>query len=526
MAEIVADREVEGIAGHSIARLLALLLIVTAIGRVLFASSLGLGVDEAYTVATARHWALSTYDHPPLAWWLAGSAARLFGSESALVVRLPFIALFALSTWFAFATGRYLFNARAGLFAALALNLAPVIGWTSASFVLPDGPLIAAMLMAAYALSHVLFGERSRAPQWWLMTGVCAGLACLAKLHGIFLLLGTGLFILTSPAHRHWLLSPWPYAAALVAALVFSPVIIWNVQHDWVSFSFQAARARSTRLDLIGPIVALLGQALFLLPWLWAPLIFSLGRAARSGPADDRSWLLLCLAVGPIVVFTLIALNGTRVLYHWAAPGYVFAALLLGRDIASIFAGKRGTPTVTANWLKATIASVAFILLTVIAIARLPWPVEPIRGFRAPTYPLIETLAWTDAKTALRDRGLIGTKATFVAAVRWHEAGRLDWVLGGTTPVICLCSDPRGYGVIHRNRDHLGQDGLIIGPHLELREVRALLEPYFDSIETLEPIIVQQARQPIVTLQVFRGTRLHETKTKPDLIEPFGKPRS
>ena len=42
-----------------------------------------------------------------------------------------------------FAFTRLLFGARAGLFAALTLNLAPVLGWTTGSFVLPDGPLIA-----------------------------------------------------------------------------------------------------------------------------------------------------------------------------------------------------------------------------------------------------------------------------------------------------------------------------------------------------------------------------------------------
>ena len=525
MAEVVADREVEAIAGYSIVRLLTLLLVVTAAARLLFAASLGLGVDEAYTVATARHLALSTYDHPPLAWWLSGTAARLFGSESALIVRLPFIALFAASTWFAFASGRYLFNASAGFYAALVLNLAPVIGWTTGSFVLPDGPLIAAMLAALYALSHALFGERSQSHLWWLAAGLCTGLACLAKLHGVFLLLGTGLFVLTSARHRHWLTSPWPYAAALVAAIVFSPVIIWNIQHDWVSFTFQAARARSTGLDLVGPFMALGGQALFLLPWLWVPLMMSLGRAIRSGPADDKSWLLFCLAIGPIAAFTLIALNGTRVLYHWAAPGYVFAAFLLGRDIASVFAGRSGSPTVTANWLKATIASVAFILFAVIAIARSPWPASPVFGLRPPPFPLIETLAWTDAKAALTDRGLIGGRNRFVAAVRWHEAGRLDWVLGGAIPVLCLCADPRGYGIVNGNRAQIGNDGLIIGPNLELREVRVLLEPYFDTIETLEPITVRQARQPMVTLQVFRGTRLHETGAKPDLIDPFAKSR-
>ena len=33
---------------------------------------------------------------------------------------------------------------------------------------------------------------------------------------------------------------------------------------DWVSFAFQGGRARLTRLDLLGPLRALAGQALFI----------------------------------------------------------------------------------------------------------------------------------------------------------------------------------------------------------------------------------------------------------------------
>ena len=177
-----------------------LLLIAAAlVGRLAFAGTLGLGIDERYTVATARTFALSTFDHPPLAWWLAGGARWLFGTEAALAVRLPFVLLFALTTWLMFAFTRQLFGSRAGLFAAVTLNLAPVLAWTTGSFVLPDGPLIAATMAGAYCLARVLYAPGSPSPLWWLAAGACGGLACLSKLHGVFLFAGTALFLLTTP---------------------------------------------------------------------------------------------------------------------------------------------------------------------------------------------------------------------------------------------------------------------------------------------------------------------------------------
>jgi 4-amino-4-deoxy-L-arabinose transferase-like glycosyltransferase len=496
---------------------------VTALGRLILAATVGLGIDEIYTVTTARTWSLSTFDHPPMAWWLSGAAAKLFGTEHPVVVRLPFIALFAVTTWFAFAAGRFLFNARAGFYGALALNLAPVIGWTTGSFVLPDGPLLAAMMFTIYALARALFGSDDLAPMWWLIAGAGTGLACLAKLHGVFLLAGTGLFLLTSPAHRHWLTRPWPYLGALLGVAIFSPVIVWNIQHDWISFAFQSARARTTKLRLVGPLIALGGQALFILPWLWWPIMLSLARALRVRTDDARGWLLFCMAIGPIAVFTVLALNGTQVLFHWAAPGYACAALLLGRDIADVQAGAWGSRRLSTVWLKVTTTSIAIILLAVVAITRLPWPTHRIAGLPALPYPLTETVPWTAARTALHERGLLGGDTAFVATTRWHEAARIDWALSRALPVYCLSLDPRGFGILHPNREILGKTGLLVGANLDLSEAKRLLGAYFDEITQLDPIVIQQAGQPLLTLQVLRGRGLHDTAARPNLIEPFGK---
>src|SRR5215470_7064107 len=96
------------------ARHVVWVIVATAILRVVFASSLGLGVDESYTVATARHLELGYFDHPPLTWWLAWAARGVSGSEAALPLRLPFIALCAVTTWLMFAATRALFGERAG----------------------------------------------------------------------------------------------------------------------------------------------------------------------------------------------------------------------------------------------------------------------------------------------------------------------------------------------------------------------------------------------------------------------------
>ncbi len=503
-------------------RAMLVLIAAVTIARLVLAATLGLGVDEAYTVATSRVLALGTFDHPPLAWWLAGGAAKVFGTEAPLIVRLPFIALGALTLWLAFDAGRTLYSARAGLYAAVAIVLAPVLGWTSGSMVLPDGPLLAGFLAGLCCLARALFGDPATAPRWWLLAGVAAGVACLSKLHGVFLLAGTGLFLITTPTHRHWLVSPWPYLAAMITLAVASPFLIWNAEHNWISFAFQAGRTKTSLIDPAGPFVALGGQALFLLPWVWVALMLSLGRAVWAGPGRPRDWLLVCCAIGPIAVFTLVAITGTKTLFHWAAPGYLFACVLLGRDLArDLDAGLRRA----RSWLTFSSASLAVLFAAVLGLVLAPWPQVTLAGKSVP-YPLIETRSWSEVREQLAVRGLLNVPNTFVASIRWHEAGRLAVALGPAVPVRCLCADPRGFGILTDNRAHLGQDALIIMPEFAAGELPPALVTYFETIERLPSLAITQAQAPLMLLAVYLGRTLRDPGHRaPDLLSPLFQKR-
>jgi 4-amino-4-deoxy-L-arabinose transferase-like glycosyltransferase len=164
-------------------------------------------------VAAGRKLQLSYFDHPPLAWWMAWGMAHLTGSESAFVVRLPFLALFALTTWLMYRVTSALFDPEAGLWAAVVLNMAPVLGITAGTWVLPDGPLFAALLGMSAGLIAALRSDGRAAWGWWLATGLCAGLALGSKYSAALTLLGIVFLLATQPENRHWLLRPHPYLA-------------------------------------------------------------------------------------------------------------------------------------------------------------------------------------------------------------------------------------------------------------------------------------------------------------------------
>src|SRR6516162_5915974 len=482
----------------------AALILAAFLVRLLFAASLGLGIDESYMVAAGRKLQLSYFDHPPIAWWMAWGIAHLTGSESAIVVRLPFVALFALTTWLMYRATAALFDPKAGMWAAVVVSMAPVLGITAGTWVLPDGPLFGALLGVLYCLIHALRSNDRAGWGWWLATGICAGLALCSKFSAALTLSGAAVFLVTEPVSRRWLIRPHPYIAGLAALAVFLPVLVWNAEHGWISFLFQSGRAGG-RLHPLGPLLAIAGQAVFLLPWVWALLVWCGFLALRRGPSDQERWLLVCLAIPPILVFTVAALWGNP-LFHWAAPGYLMLVPLLGEAIARPWR----TGQLARIWLGGTAAFVFLAVVLVGSEVRFNWLSGLIEKPPFGRDPSLDLVDWTSLRTEFESRGLLDRPGLVVAALKWHEAGKIDYALGGRIPVICLGSDPRQYGIVANVDDFTGADVLIIAPRRSLAEIERQFGARFDAIEPVAPATILHAGHSALELALFIGHRLHQ----------------
>ncbi len=490
------------------------LIALSALLRLVFAGLMGLGVDESYMVAAGRHIQLSYFDHPPAAWWLSWGAAHLFNSETELVVRLPFIALFGLSTWLMYRLGTLLFSPRAGIWSAVVLNLIPMFGVANASWVLPDGPLDCALLFMMVCLVKAL---PSRGWRWWIGVGVGGGLALLSKYTAVLAIAGVGLYLITQSDHRHWLRRPQPYAAALVASIFFSPVLIWNAQHHWASFAFQGGRAAGITLHLLAPITALAGESLFLLPWIWLPLMLAFWAALRRGSSDRAAWLLCCVGAVPVLFFCFVALwSHQHVMFHWAAPGYLMLLPLLGHVVA---ARLQRRDRITRVWLAANAVLLVAAPLVVGSEVRWNWLPEVGEHYALGQDPDLSALDWTSLRTQLAARHLIGRAASDgIAALDWHDAGKIDYALGGSPPVICLCSDPRQYGMIESAPALLGKDLLIVAPGASARAVMNKLKPDFARIDSLPPLLLIHAGKEAMVVPLLLGHDLIQVQS--DLHAP------
>ena len=157
---------------------------------------------------------------------------------------------------------------------------------------------------------------------WWLAVGVAAGAALLSKYTALFFGPAILIWLIAVPKLRRWLMSPWLYLGGLVALAMFSPVILWNADHHWVSFIKQMGRAR---IEDFSP--AFIAELIPTQVAFATPLVFILGAmglhalVTRSAGALPARVLVNAMFWTIVVYFIWHSLHA-RVEANWFAPVY------------------------------------------------------------------------------------------------------------------------------------------------------------------------------------------------------------
>jgi hypothetical protein len=444
-------------------------------GRLIFASLLGPGIDESYSLAQARNLSLSYFDHPPLHQWIAHFSALALGEG--VTARMPFVVLFAATGWIAYRMARDLFGARAALIALFSLNVAPFFFASAGSWVVPDGPLLFGLAIASWALARLFFLTPPDHPGvWraWLIAGVGLGLAGLSKYSAVLTVAGLAAFVFLQPKQRRWLGRPEPYVAALVALAITAPVFLWNAEHGWASLQFQSARGSPE--GVLKPVQVLaiaLGEVAYLSPWIFAPLAAGLVAAWRHR-SDERRLFLLSLALPPIVLFTITPLWGARGLPHWTMPGWFFAFPLMGAWLD----GRAIDRGALRRWALMSSALLASIAAVVVVQASTGWPMDLAPSVSGVADPTLEALDWR----ALRNAPGLDPRPAFVISTKWSDAGKIALALGPDVPVFVISADPRGWAYANGGRTLLGRDGVLIARAVDLQAALSASAPCFQTV--------------------------------------------
>ncbi len=416
-------------------RIAVAIVLAFTLERLLWAYSLGFGIDESYTIGQARFLALSYFDHPPLHYWITHAAGVLFGTSWA--VRIPTVLLFSATSWSIFCLTERLFGGIAAVLSILFLNLSLFFLVSAGAWIVPDGPLLLFLACGAQVMARIFFprpSEEEPSMSWWLLAGGLLGLAGLAKYSAFFTLTGLVFFVIAT-RHRRQLSRCGPYAACLVGLVVVLPVLVWNAQHDWASLRFQSGRG-TWQFSPWALARMVLGQIVWLGPWIALPLIRTVLHVFRKG-RTERELFCLALAAPAIGYTTLQALGSGTGFPHWPMPGWLFVFPLLGARW-----GRCAWPTIryaiATSFLTLMLLTVGAALGASGALHRLNFT-----SFHDPTQDLVD---WSPIADVLARLKIGKPDGPAVAGLNWAEAGKLDAAVGEIAPVLVLGSDKRGFG--------------------------------------------------------------------------------
>ncbi|MBF0277902.1 MAG: glycosyltransferase family 39 protein [SAR324 cluster bacterium] len=285
----------------------------------------------------SQHLALSYYEHPPMVAWAIRLVTLIGGnSETALELGAQFYNLSILALCYAICFR--LFGKHAAIFCLILLESTPYFLLGSV-FLHIDQPFLIFWLFNLYFICRF---HQSPSPRWLILLGISAGLGALSKYITLLFYFGVFLHFSLYKKQRHHLKNPWLYAAGFLSLAIFSPVLIWNFQNDWVSFRFQFTRGLSGAPLGQNFILFTLGHlAIFSIVWSgWG--FYQIWKKRGEIIADVQpDSIIFIISVFPLLFFSVMSFRGSIADPHWANVTYLGMMMLSGKTLARIWPSSR-----------------------------------------------------------------------------------------------------------------------------------------------------------------------------------------
>lgn len=441
-----------------------------ALIRILFWFTAETGGDEAYYWVWGQRPELSYFDHPAMLAWVQGLFATLFG-QSIAVLRLPNLLTTGIIFYVYYLITQRLYPDRyRALFIPVALTLAasPML-FTFMAQAIMDHIMIALLLAASYLVIFYLDDATSGRPTtvWRLYAGaVLLGLAGITKYNAVFLGLGIALTVLLHPRLRPLLKQPHIYLAGLLSLAMLSPTLIWNFEHDFISFRYQlldrtpSAAGMQLHPEIFAGFVV--GTILVLSPFtVWmAVRKFFIGNSTRpSGWFRPGNYSIYgTVALITFVLSTAVFLSRslfTNTLLYWNIPAY----LLLLPLVASVLVDGEGRLVRRKLFIGQQVYGVLMAGLVAFNFAVLPldsWSRQGPgdRGTR-------HWYGWEDTADAIREEIAKTGKPLLLFTTDHHVAGGLSFAMN-RTDIVAVSRRRDQYDIWWDDSQYAGRDGLII----------------------------------------------------------------
>ncbi len=299
-----------------------LFLVITTIFRLVIGRYFPLIGDESFYWLWSKHLDLSYVDHPPMIAYYIKGLTLIFG-DTEFAIRFGAVLLVTLITILVYRIGKELFGSKAGIMSAIIFNLTPIF-LAGSLFLVPQQPFLLFWTLSIYLLIKLIKTGKSH---WWYTLGASVGLGLLSDYVMLLFFPAVGLYLILNKNLRYWWSKKEPYLGAMLAFLIFSPVIIWNLRHGFTPLFYWTGKMGGTP-NYIQNFLSFISLEMALFTPLIFVVVFYLIMQVRK--FETNRTLLGCLSL-PVFLAFLILSPIMTVGGHWPAAAYIPAILFLGQ---------------------------------------------------------------------------------------------------------------------------------------------------------------------------------------------------
>jgi len=461
----------------------------------------GLMPQDAYYYFYGQHLAISYLDHPGMIGYAVRLMTDLFGATPTVIKLTDFI--ITSFTLIAFYNLAGLFLTKKKQNSAFALLGTSLLVSIISVMTTPDVPLLLFWTLSLIALYKAIFLEKKGQ---WLWAGLFIGLAFDSKYTAIFLQFGLISFLVLSNKYRKLLWSKGFIGAMILSTLLTFPVFYWNYQHDFVSFIFQvnerAENKKAVGFNPVSTLGTIAHQMFILLPPLFILLAILTFKTIKKQllkwhfPEGKKLFLLSFFLPTFLGFFAISLFYWVKI--NWLMPGYISGIIF-----ASIY--------ISRKWIKINVIF-AIIFHLLIAIEVVFYPVA-IKGDDT-------WFGWEEL-----------SQKVAILHTQYPDAFIFSDDNYKTTSVLNFYLDQKFYGrniigLFAHQYDYIGDDlSLLNGKNAifinsqkrfkndkKLGELPKKLEPYFDAIKELKPILIKHNGKTVRKFLIYYVTNY---KNKP-----------
>lgn len=494
---------------------LIILLAFSTIVRFFLASFLELGNDEVYYRIFGLYPDWSYFDHSPMVGWLIRLTTLGMVDVTEFFVRLSSIIIGTINTYIIYSITKKLTNSEdTGFIAALLYSGSIYCSIILGTFIMPDTPLSLFWLLTINYLLDILPNNGTYNHKKMLLCGVLIGLAMLSKYTGAYLWGAAGLYIMI---FNRKLLTQWSlYVAVGISIICFLPVIVWNWQYDFVSFTFHSGRITAENsINWLYFGREILGSIFYNGPINFVLIVLALcgSKYCSKIIGKERFWLLLTLSLPMILMFLGVSLT-RETLPHWAAPAY-FSLLIL----SSIFLSTKKRGVQIAIW-----SPLLLLVVVIVGFAQIKTGIIPLNssteGRMGNADFTLDMYGWKQGgkkfATLIENDTIISNKSALVNFT-WDGTAHIDTYFAQpnnlSTKALGTIQDTHYWEWINRQRGgfKVGEDMyLIVSSRLPIN-VQTEYVNDFDKIMPADTIKIERYGRHVMNFYVYRLVGLKPT---------------